>query len=67
LLTDGPLAPAFELAVQAGGDVVFDAARGFVPVVDADGKLGDRVFVASSATTEAVGRALVERLHSGAP
>lgn len=50
LLVDGPSAPAFELAVQSGGDVTFDPGSGFVPSVSDDGAIGERVWVASRAT-----------------
>jgi len=44
LAFDGPGAPSFELAVQAGASVDFDAQAGYFPRGDADGKLAAGVF-----------------------
>lgn len=49
LLVDGPLAPSFELAVQAGGSVQFEPDRGYVPVLDHAGVVAPAVWCAGSA------------------
>lgn len=41
---DGPGAPSFELAVQAGGSVDFDPLAGYFPRRDAQGSVAERVF-----------------------
>jgi sarcosine oxidase, subunit alpha len=46
LAFDGPGAPSFELAVQAGGSVDFDPRAGYFPRGDASGKLAPGVFLA---------------------
>lgn len=61
LAFDGPGAPSFELAVQAGANVDFSAESGYVPRADPDGRVAERVFVASEPVTavfEAIDRAL---------
>lgn len=51
LAFDGPGAPSFELAVQAGGNVDFDPKAGYFPQVDAHGEVTERVYLAGSALT----------------
>jgi hypothetical protein len=46
LAFDGPGAPSFELAVQAGASVDFEPSSGYHPRVDAWGQLAERVFFA---------------------
>jgi sarcosine oxidase subunit alpha len=59
LAFDGPGAPSFELAVQAGAAVDFDPAAGYSPRADANGQLADRLFLASSdAAISSVARSL---------
>lgn len=48
LAFDGPGAPSFELAVQAGAAVDFDPTRGYVPRADATGSVAERVYWAES-------------------
>ena len=48
LIFDGPGAPAFELCVQAGAQVRFDAARGYVPERSTDGCVAPDVYAAGS-------------------
>jgi sarcosine oxidase, subunit alpha len=48
LIFDGPGAPAFELCVQAGAQVSFDPARGYLPQRDASGRVAEGVFAAGS-------------------
>jgi sarcosine oxidase, subunit alpha len=50
LAFDGAGAPSFELAVQGGGAVDFDAASGYHPRVTATGQVAERLFFASSAS-----------------
>jgi sarcosine oxidase subunit alpha len=50
LLYAAPGAPAFELAVQAGGSTRFESALGYVPEFDRDGRLAPRVFCAGRLT-----------------
>lgn len=50
LLFEGRAAPAFELAVQAGGSVRFDQERGYVPRLDAEGRVRDNVWCAGRVT-----------------
>ena len=50
VLIDGPGAPAFELAVQAGASVRFDPERGYAPMVDELGVAAARVWCAGSVT-----------------
>jgi sarcosine oxidase subunit alpha len=45
LVYDGRGAPSFELAVQAGASVDFEAGAGYSPRADAEGRVADRVFV----------------------
>jgi sarcosine oxidase subunit alpha len=49
LAFDGPGAPSFELAVQAGATVDFDPAQGYLPRVDDSGRVAERVYWAPSA------------------
>lgn len=49
LAFDGPGAPSFELAVQAGALVDFDAEQGYVPRADATGRVAEGVYWAPSA------------------
>ena len=49
IVVDGAGAPAHELALQAGAGVSFDAAQGYVPTLDAQGRAAQRVFVAGGA------------------
>jgi sarcosine oxidase subunit alpha len=58
IVIDGPGAPAFELGVQAGGQVLHTDA-GFVPVCDASGRLAPQVFAAGSVIRDAVAPARV--------
>jgi sarcosine oxidase, subunit alpha len=46
LAFDGPGAPSFELGVQGGASLDFDANAGYFPRADATGKLADRLFLA---------------------
>jgi sarcosine oxidase subunit alpha len=55
LLIEGPLAPSFELAAQAGAEVRFDAS-GYVPVADEAGRVAPGVWFARAASGRAVGR-----------
>ena len=48
LFYDAPAAPAFELAVQAGGHVEFRNGIGYVPVLDGDGRAAPSVYCAGS-------------------
>ncbi len=48
LLVDGPGAPSFELAEQAGAKLRFDPASGYVPVRDDSGQVSPRVWCAGS-------------------
>ncbi len=50
VVVDGPGAPAFELAVQAGGSVRHDASRGYVPDLDATGRAAEAVWCAGAVT-----------------
>jgi hypothetical protein len=54
LLFDAVEAPAFELAVQAGGRTHFDPARGYVPELSAEGRAAPGVFCAGRVTGNAV-------------
>ena len=45
LAFDGPGAPSFELAVQGGASVDFDASAGYFPRADATGLVAERLFV----------------------
>lgn len=45
LTFEGPGAPSFELAVQAGGSVDFDPGSGYFPRVGSCGRVADRTFV----------------------
>jgi sarcosine oxidase subunit alpha len=56
---DGPGAPSFELAVQAGSEVDFDPRAGYFPRADATGLLAPRVFYAKSAAALASVRQLL--------
>jgi sarcosine oxidase, subunit alpha len=49
LLVDAPLAPAFELAGQAGAELTYHPGRGYAPTIDAEGRAVDNVFVAGGA------------------
>ena len=49
LAFDGPGAPSFELAVQAGASVDFDATAGYFPRASAAGSLASGLFLASEA------------------
>jgi sarcosine oxidase subunit alpha len=53
LAFDGPGAPSFELAVQAGANVDFSAKSGYVPRADAEGRVAPGVFVAPEPVAEA--------------
>jgi sarcosine oxidase subunit alpha len=60
LAFDGPGAPSFELAVQAGASVDFEPDSGYVPRADASGLVAERVFVdrgelSSHAVHQAIG------------
>jgi sarcosine oxidase subunit alpha len=60
LAFDAPGAPSFELAVQAGAAVDFDAERGYVPRADAHGMVAERVYLgASDRTLEALAQVSV--------
>jgi sarcosine oxidase subunit alpha len=48
LALDGPGAPAFELCVQAGASLRFEAERGYLPERDDSGQLAPQVFAAGS-------------------
>jgi sarcosine oxidase subunit alpha len=48
LAFDGPGAPSFELAVQAGAAVDFEPTRGYAPRADATGQVAERVYWAQS-------------------
>lgn len=48
VVVDAPLAPSYELAAQAGAVVRFEAARGYVPVADAEGRVAPGVWIAGS-------------------
>lgn len=48
VLIDGELAPSFELAVQAGATVRFDAERGYVPSAAESGEVAPGVYCAGS-------------------
>ena len=48
LVFDGPGAPSFELAVQAGAQVDFEPSSGYHPRADAQGSVAPGVFVAGS-------------------
>jgi sarcosine oxidase subunit alpha len=48
LAFDGPGAPSFELAVQAGAEVVFEPSSGYHPRANARGEVAPGVFVAGS-------------------
>lgn len=50
LFVAGLSQPAFELLVQAGGRVVFDAQRGYLPVLDSDGLGAPNVWCAGRVT-----------------
>jgi sarcosine oxidase subunit alpha len=50
LLFDAPEAPAFELAVQAGGHSRFVPSLGYVPELDAQGRAAPGVFCAGRVT-----------------
>lgn len=61
LAFDGPGAPSFELAVQAGASVDFDGSAGYFPRADASGLVAERLYVATQileATLVAVEQAL---------
>jgi sarcosine oxidase subunit alpha len=45
LAFDGPGAPSFELAVQGGASVDFDASAGYFPRADTNGSVAERLFV----------------------
>lgn len=57
---DGPGAPSFELAVQAGGSVDFNPLAGYFPRTDANGAVAERVFVTTPPDEAA--RAAIEDL-----
>jgi len=62
LVFDGPGAPSFELAVQAGASVDFSAPSGYWPRSEPDGRVADRVFfVADGADAEVAVLAALER------
>jgi sarcosine oxidase subunit alpha len=46
LAFDGPGAPSFELAVQAGASVDFSLSSGYLPRADHEGRVAERVFFA---------------------
>jgi hypothetical protein len=54
LAFDGPGAPSFELAVQAGGSVDFDEKAGYFPRTDAEGAVAPRVFSSRKASQRAL-------------
>jgi sarcosine oxidase subunit alpha len=58
LAFDGPGAPSFELAVQAGARVDFEPGAGYRPRADAAGQLAERLFLASASSSPAFGRLL---------
>ena len=67
VLIDGPGAPSFELAMQAGANVRFDPERGYAPIVDENGVAAARVWCAGSVTgsdhdSSASGRAVAEHV-----
>lgn len=51
LAFDGPGAPSFELAVQAGAAVDFQERAGYLPRADASCRVAERVYYAQSAAT----------------
>jgi sarcosine oxidase subunit alpha len=51
LAFDGPGAPSFELAVQAGAVVDFDPSSGYVPRADPHGKVAERIYWGASDAT----------------
>lgn len=55
LAFDGPGAPSFELAVQAGASVDFEPTAGYFPRCDAAGQVAPRVFVATQDADALVG------------
>jgi sarcosine oxidase subunit alpha len=56
LLIDGPLAPSFELAAQAGAEVRFETS-GYAPVIDAAGLAAPGIWWATRETAPSAGRA----------
>ena len=48
VLVDGPGAPAFELAVQAGAEAPFSPPRGYCPRASADGQVAPETWAAGS-------------------
>lgn len=66
LVFDGRGAPSFELAVQAGASVDFDAGAGYFPRADAQGLVAERVFVPHS-DPRVTARAAREALGYGSP
>lgn len=65
LLVEGPLAPSFELAAQAGADVRFDAA-GYTPIGDREGRVAPGVWYARAESGREVGRSVARALAEGA-
>ncbi len=61
LVFDGPGAPSFELAVQAGASVDFEPNSGYFPRAEPSGLVAERLFVAAP-DFDATRRALVELL-----
>lgn len=55
LAFDGPGAPSFELAVQAGASVDFQPSSGYFPRADADGLVAERVYLAGGALSALLG------------
>jgi len=53
IAVDGARPPAVELLGQLGGSVTFDAARGYLPLLDANGRAAERIFAAGSAAASA--------------
>lgn len=53
IASDGPRPPAVELLGQLGGKVAFDAERGYVPQLAANGRAAERIFAAGSAAASA--------------
>jgi hypothetical protein len=54
LAFDGPGAPSFELAVQGGASVDFDASAGYFPRADANGLVAERLFQSGPDLTPAL-------------
>ncbi len=48
VVVDGPGAPAFELAVQAGAEVRFSSPQGYPPQAAPDGRVAEHVWAAGS-------------------